>query len=209
MKSRHFLIFLILVLAANAVFADKPVRRTIVVKDGKVISAGGDDVVAFEELIGGKRAFLGVSLMDLSPQLREHFGAAKDAGVMVESVEENSPAAKAGLRVGDIITAIDGKNVSSSWGLRGALRDKKEGDAVRVEYLRNNARQTAMATLVERDSPRIVLGDIEGLPMKLGEQFRSPEWRARVEQLSNCGELQSKLKELEAKMKELERKLQK
>ena len=207
MKARYILT-LITLIAATAAFADKPVRRTVVIRDGKVVSDVHGQLLDLGEL-GGKRAFLGVSLMGLTPQLREHFGAAKDTGVLVESVEENSPAAKAGLRVGDIITSVDGKDIESTWDLRKALKEKKENDTVRVDYLRNGARHTAVATLAERESPRFLLGDLDELPMRLGEAFKSPEWRARVEQLQNCGDLQSKLQELERKMKELEKKLQK
>ncbi len=206
MKAR-FLITLITLLATAAAFADKPVRRTVVIRDGKVISDG--NLLDLSEL-AGKRAFLGVSLMSLTPQLREHFGAAKDTGVLVESVEENSPAAKAGLRVGDVITAVDGKDIESAWDLRRALKDKKENETVRVDYLRNGSRQTAVATLVERDMPRVLLGNLDELPMRLGEQFRSPEWRARIESMQqDCGDVQSKLQELDRKLKELEKKLQK
>jgi serine protease Do len=208
MKVR-FLITLITLVATAAAFADKPVSRTVVIRDGKVVSGNLLDLSDF----AGKRAFLGVSLMSLTPQLREHFGAAKDTGVLVESVEENSPAAKAGLRVGDVITAVDGKDVESGWELRRTLKDKKEGDAVRVEYLRNGARNTAVATLVEREMPRVLFGDLGELGelgTRIGEQFRSPEWRARIESMQqDCGDVQSKLQELDRKLKELEKKLQK
>ena len=208
MKIRYFLTLIILV-ATTAAFADKPVRRTVVIRDGKVVSDG--QVLGWDEL-RGKRAFLGVTLMDLTPELRAHFGATKASGVLVGSVEDNSPADKAGLRVGDVITAVDGKDIDSSWGLRSALRDKKENDTARIDYIRNNARHTAVATLVEREGRGVIvgeLGDLGELPIRIGEAFRSPEWRARVEQMQNCGDLQTKLQELERKMKELERKLQK
>jgi membrane-associated protease RseP (regulator of RpoE activity) len=208
MKTRFFTTLIILLTTAAA-FADKPVRRTVVIRDGKVVSDG--NVIGFEgfEGFGGKRAFLGVSLMDLTPELREHFGGTKASGVLVGSVEDNSPAAKAGLRVGDVITAIDGKDIDSSWDLRSSLRDKKENETVRVDYIRNNSRHTAVATLVEREARGVFVGDLDQLPLRIGEAFKSPEWRARVEQLQNCGDLQSKLQELERKMKELEKKLSK
>lgn len=208
MKTRYFLTLIILV-ATTAAFADKPVRRTVVIRDGKVVSDG--QVIGWDEL-RGKRAFLGVTLMDLTPELREHFGGTKTSGVLVGAVEDNSPADKAGLRVGDVITAVDGKDIDSSWDLRASLRDKKENDTARIDYVRSNGRHTAVATLVEREARGFVvgeLGDLGELPLRLGEAFKSPEWRARVEQMQNCGELQTKLQELERKMKELERKLQK
>ncbi|HUR81722.1 MAG TPA: PDZ domain-containing protein [Thermoanaerobaculia bacterium] len=192
---------------ATAAVADQPVRRTatntVIVRDGKLITSNGDNRFLIETLIGS-RAFLGVSLMNLSPDLREHFGAPKDAGVMVESVADDSPAEKAGLRVGDIVLSVDGKDVKSSVDLRLALKDKKEGDSVRIDYLRGKSRQTVVASVKERDTPRLM--QLEDLPTIVG----TPEFRARVERLGgDCGDLQVRIKELETRLKDLEKKLQK
>jgi len=208
MKTRLTLTLLILTAVASSLFAE-PRRQTIVIRDGKVVE--GKDRIELESLLAGKRAFLGVSLTDISPELREHFGAPKDSGVLVGNVEDGSPADKAGVHVGDIIVAIDGKDVESSWGLRKAMQGKKEGDTARIEVLRGRGRQSLVATVVERDFPGnlIRVGDLGDLGARLGETFSGPEWRARVERLQNCDELQDKLRTLETRLKELERKLQK
>jgi membrane-associated protease RseP (regulator of RpoE activity) len=203
------LITIALLLTSTAAFAEGPVRRTIVVRDGKVISSSeGDAAEAFRfdsELFGGKRAHLGVSLVDLSTELREHFGAPKDAGLLVGSVEDNSPADKAGIKTGDIIVSLDGNDVESASELRRALREKKDGDTVRIEVLRGRARQTFVATVVEREGPRMILPrEFEGL-----RRFEGPEWKARIESLGDCATLQSRIKELETRLKDLEKKLQK
>lgn len=200
---KTILIALTLVLTAS-VFAQTPGRqtRTLVVRDGKVIT---DDVkgVPFEMFLGG-RTFIGVSLVGLSPELREHFGAPKDAGVLVESVQNDSPADKAGVKVGDIVLSVDGKDVKSSADLRMALRDKKEGDSVRLEVLRGRSRHTLVTTVKERDQPRVL--NLDELPGVMG----SPEFRARIERFGgDCGDLQGRIKELETRLKDLEKKLQK
>ncbi|HEU4887794.1 MAG TPA: PDZ domain-containing protein [Thermoanaerobaculia bacterium] len=209
MKLNRLIITIALLLSSTAVFADGPVKRTIVIRDGKVVSSTEGDVVeAFHldgDLFGGKRAHLGVSLVDLSDELRDHFGAPKDAGLLVGSVEDGSPADKAGIKTGDIIVSLDGKEVESTSELRRALREKKDGDTVRVEVLRGRARQTFVATVVEREGPRIVIPrDFEGL-----RRFEGPEWKGRIESLSDCATLQSRIKELESRLKDLEKKLQK
>jgi predicted metalloprotease with PDZ domain len=159
----------------------------------------------FEHLFG-KRAYLGVSLIDLTDELREHYGATKAAGILVGSVEENGPAEKSGVRVGDLILSVDGKEVASSSELRKALADKKEGDSVRIEVLRGRSRQTLVASVDEREGPRAFRLGNGSMEMLRG----IPEMRAaRITALPSCVELQSKLKELETKMKELEKKLQK
>ena len=135
MKSRLILTLMILMIAATSAFGQAKQRKTIFVQDGKIIE-DGRLLDADSLLLGGKRPFLGVSLNDITPELREYFGGSKDAGVLVGSVEEGSPAAKAGFRVGDVIVAVDGKEVDSSWGLRTALRTKKDGDSVRIDVIR-------------------------------------------------------------------------
>jgi membrane-associated protease RseP (regulator of RpoE activity) len=205
------LLSIVLLLSTTTLFADGPAvkKRTIVIKDGKVVSSteNGAEVLLDHEFFGGKRAYLGVSLTDLTDELREHFGAPKDAGLLVSSVEDGSPADKAGIRVGDIIVGIDGKDVESSIDLRRGLREKKEGDTVRVEVMRGRARQTLVTTVVEREGRRLfVPGEMfEGLGAELG----NPEWKARIESLGDCAALQTRIKELETRLKDLEKKLQK
>ncbi|MFL6244652.1 MAG: S1C family serine protease [Thermoanaerobaculia bacterium] len=203
------LLTIALLLSSLSAFAQTPTKRTIVIRDGKVVSSSeGPLTEAFyldRELFGGKRAHLGVSLVDLTDQLREHFGTPKDAGILVGSVEDGSPADKSGIQTGDIIIGVDGKDVESSSDLRRALREKKEGDTVRIEVMRGRARQTFVATVVEKEGAGLVLPrEFEGL-----RRFEGPEWKGRIESLADCATLQSRIKELETRLKDLEKKLQK
>lgn len=204
MKLRTLAVLFTLVCSAAA-FAQEPVRRTVIVRDGKVITDTGETIELDRDLLGGKRAWLGVSLLDLTPELRDHFGASKEAGILVSSIAENSPAAKAGVKTGDIIVAVDGKEVDSASDLRRELREKKEGDSVRLEVLRGRSRHTFVANVVEREGPRLFARDLEGLPRMLHD----PRWRARIESLGDCGSLQTRIKELEGRLKDLEKKLEK
>ena len=201
---RKTILITLTLLIATAAFADSPQRhtRTLVVKDGKVITDERDGVPF--QMFMGPRAYIGVSLMNLSPELREHFGAPKDAGVLVESVQNDSPADKAGIKVGDVVLSVDGKDVKSSADLRAAMREKKEGDSVRIEVLRGRTRQTVVTTVKERETPRML--QLDELPGMIG----TPEWRARIERMGgDCGDLQGRIKELENRLKDLEKKLQK
>lgn len=192
----------IALLITTSAFAERPVRRTVVVRDGKVIMDG--NTVPLETLLSGPRAYIGVSLSNLTPELREHFGAPKNAGVMVESIQKDSPADKAGVRVADIVLSVDGNEVTSSTDLRKALHDKKDGESVRIEVLRGRARQTLVASVKERQSPRML--QLDELPGFVG----GPEFRARLERLGgDCGDLQTRIKDLEGRLKDLEKKLQK
>jgi serine protease Do len=76
----------------------------------------------------GNNRRIGVSTTQLTKQLAEFFGVADGKGVLVTSVGDDSPAAKAGIRAGDVITAVDGEKIEGAGDLTRALGKKKEGD---------------------------------------------------------------------------------
>jgi len=86
---------------------------------------------------------LGVSTMQLNKQLADYFGVAK--GVLVTAVTDDGPAAKAGLKAGDVITAIDGEEVDSPGDLSRVTNNKKDGD-VTLTIIRNKSQQTIRVT---------------------------------------------------------------
>jgi serine protease Do len=71
-------------------------------------------------------ARLGVTVEELTSQLAEYFGAKE--GVLVSSVADGSAGARAGLKVGDVITSIDGRRVATREDLLRGLRDARPGD---------------------------------------------------------------------------------
>jgi S1-C subfamily serine protease len=85
-----------------------------------------------------------VTVSPLSEQLASYFGVKQ--GVLVSSVTSNSPAAIAGIRAGDVITAVNGQNVSSSADINRALREKRV-DAVEVAVTREKKALTLKATV--------------------------------------------------------------
>ena len=88
---------------------------------------------------------IGVSTMELTKQLADYFGIAGGKGVLVTSVTDNGPAAKAGVRAGDVITAIDGEPVDSPGDISRAINRKKDGD-VTLTIIRNKSQQTIHVT---------------------------------------------------------------
>ena len=101
---------------------------------------GADGVFAFG---GGRR--IGISTMPLTKQLGDYFGIADGKGVLVTAVGDDSPAAKAGIRAGDVITAIDGEKVEASGDISRAINQKKDGD-VTLTVIRNKSQQTFRVT---------------------------------------------------------------
>jgi serine protease Do len=76
----------------------------------------------------GNSRRIGVSTTPLTKQLAEFFGVADGKGVLVTSVGNDSPAAKAGIKAGDVITAVDGEKLDDAGDLTRALGKKNEGD---------------------------------------------------------------------------------
>lgn len=86
---------------------------------------------------------IGVSGYPVTKQLGERYGV--ESGVMINNVREDSPAAKAGLKAGDIIVEIDGKAVKGDIDLIRAINAKKEGD-VQLTIVRDRSRQMISVT---------------------------------------------------------------
>jgi len=90
-----------------------------------------------------QRAYLGISGYDVTRRLAQYYGLPSSArGVFVTAVTAGSPAEVAGVRVGDVITSVDGKAVEGLGDLVEALAGQKVGENVRVEVERAGRRET-------------------------------------------------------------------
>ncbi len=98
-----------------------------------------------------RRGYLGVQLLDLTRELRVHFGVPEDAGVMISQIVEDSPAAAAGLEVGDIVTAIESDPIGSSTDLARKVSEYEDGRAVSLELWRHRRVKILTATIAERE----------------------------------------------------------
>jgi serine protease Do len=92
------------------------------------------------------RPRLGVSILPLTDELREHFGVEKGRGVLVSAVVKDSPAERAGLKAGDVIVAVGGSPVDDAGDIGRAL---KKGESVEVEVIRDRGRATFTASIAE------------------------------------------------------------
>jgi S1-C subfamily serine protease len=82
---------------------------------------------------------LGIDAENLEGDFGNYFGAPDGEGVLVRSVFENTPAAKAGLKAGDVITAVNGDRIRSISELREKLIADKETKSLKLGLLRNKA----------------------------------------------------------------------
>lgn len=102
----------------------------------------------FRYLIRPDGRRLGVQFHELTPQLAKYFEV--DNGVLISAVEEDSPAAKAGLAAGDVVTRVDGEAIASGRDLVEALRKAGSG-SVTIDYVRDG---TAASLTVPLEAPK-------------------------------------------------------
>jgi 2-alkenal reductase len=96
------------------------------------------------------RPFLGISYQSLSPQIAAYYGLSVTEGALIQSVQPGSPAEKAGLQPGDVVTAMGGTTIDEEHPLAAALLNHKVGDTVQLATARDGQSLTLSATLVTR-----------------------------------------------------------
>jgi len=102
-----------------------------------------------------RRGLLGVTTQDLTPDLINAFNLANKNGAAVSRIENNSPAAKAGLEPGDIITSINGKEIKGSAEIRNLIGMMQIGDKVDIEYIRSGVKKQATAEIGKPVRPQL------------------------------------------------------
>jgi serine protease Do len=96
------------------------------------------------------RGYLGVALRDLDPDLQESLALEPASGAVVQDVTPGSPGSRAGLRAYDLITAVDGRAVSSNDQLIREIAARTPGEPVQVQYVRDGRARTLTVKLAER-----------------------------------------------------------
>lgn len=129
-------------------------------EDGQVVWVDDDGTgsYAYSFGLGRSRGYLGVQLLGMTAELRSHFGAPEDAGVLVSLVADDSPASAAGLRVGDIVTSIDGQDVSVPAEVARRISGFEDGASASLEVWRDRRVQTLSVTIEERERPAFDIG---------------------------------------------------
>ena len=109
-----------------------------------------------DQLISSGQAqhpFLGVSTTELTPQIAQALHTSADSGVVVTQVTGGAPAATAGVRRGDVITALDGQRIATFADLLGALRTTHPGNTVKLRVDRSGKTMTIPVTVGSRTEP--------------------------------------------------------
>lgn len=176
--------------------------------------------------------YLGVELLDLTSELRAHFGAPAEEGVMISRVVAGSPAAKAGLQVADIVVGVGGSKVHDSWELSGEIWRRGDGEKVGLDLVRGGKARHVEVGIERRSREGVDVGrwilprspeppgpprgaregwmpDVPPLPEltpaleRLGRLLESEEMQKRMQEIQGRVD-----RELEERMRELEFRLQ-
>ena len=100
------------------------------------------------------RGFLGVGIQDVTRDIAESLGLANARGALVTEPTEGGPAGKAGIQSGDVITAVDGDEISDALDLSRTIASKNPDTAVEVTVIRDGAEQTFSVTLGKLDESK-------------------------------------------------------
>jgi serine protease Do len=160
------------------------------------------------------RLYIGVAMTSLSDQLRKYFGVAEDEGILVSSVEEGSPAEKAGIKAGDVIVKADDDNISDASDLRAVVTDKEKGEKVEISLVRDRKPMTLSVEVDENEhasswhgnSRTFVLPDIGRVPTPNFPKMRGL-WHGTDDNDKDAQDLRDEVKELRLQLEEMRRQL--
>jgi serine protease Do len=133
--------------------------------------------------------YLGISMNDVTPENASFFNLKTATGAIVAQVSPDSPAAKAGLKSGDVIDELNGHKITNGSALQVAVSENQPGDKIALGVLRNGSPMTIDVTVGEFHNPKeIASNDGQAAPQggKLGlavddltadvrQQLRLPE----------------------------------
>ena len=114
-----------------------------------------------------RRGMIGTSAQTVTPQLAAGLGLPVERGVILADVFPGGPAAKAGLRVGDLIETLDGKPMENARQFEVNLYLKDIGSTVTVGSVRDGQRSTTRITVVERPDPAMMFAELPDLERSL------------------------------------------
>ena len=108
------------------------------------------------------RGRLGVTIQGLTKELADSFGLKKPQGALVAAVESKSPADKAGLKTGDIILGVDGRDIENSVDLPRVIGESRPGTQVKLKIWRQGQMKELSASLGEAPAEKVAKADTGG-----------------------------------------------
>ena len=154
-----------------------------------------------------KTVGIGVSMQSLSGKLGDYFGVPDGEGALITEVMKDTPAEKAGLKVGDVIVQVDKERVQNPSEVSSIIREKQKGDKVDLVVMREKAEKTITLEVDEIDS----YGSADPSETYM-QYFNKGNREGRAPALwfqdnPNNEDTQRKMDELQSKLEEMQRKL--
>ena len=131
-----------------------------------------------------QRGRLGISIQEVNQSLAESFGLSKPTGALISSVENGSPAAKAGLEPGDVILSVNGKDIQSSSELPPVIANIRPGDTAKLQVWRKGGKRDIEVKVGDAKAEKTASTESkEVAPGKLGLALRPlrPEERRQLD----------------------------
>jgi S1-C subfamily serine protease len=120
-----------------------------------------------------KRAWIGVGIQDVTPELAPDLGARAGAGALVNDVAASGPGARGHLKPGDIVAAIDGKRLRDAQDLIREILSRDVGDSALLEVIRRGRRYATRVQLATRPGTPAVAAEAPA-PRGIGLSLRQP-----------------------------------
>ncbi len=122
------------------------------------------------------RGWLGITIQNFTPELAKEFGLNKSTGALVTEILKGSPAEKAGIKRGDIITEVDDKPVKNVETLRNIIAQSKVGSRIRLKVIRDG--NASLFTVTITELPQEISQNVPGEP---DEKLRTGECTCRLQ----------------------------
>ncbi len=169
---------------------------------------------AWRRAHNSEQVWLGVEMAEMNSDLAEYFKTAKRSGVLILQVFADSPADRAGLKAGDIISHLGNKKVPTPEDVRRVISTHKAGDRVRIQVLRHEHKKTLEVVLEERYSFHPDHDDMRAFHEGMADwQEKLQEWQGEADEWARDLERDGKIRieiplremadELEAEMEGL------
>jgi membrane-associated protease RseP (regulator of RpoE activity) len=165
MFSKSFMSVMIVTSAFTLIFGQTPETR----KDKETMPQ------AFAWSFDGEGSYLGIEMQEVNKENFAKFGLRDVRGIAVVKVEENSPAATAGIRAGDVIVRLNGEEITSTRKLTRLIGEIDPDHQAKVTVLRNDSEQELTATLAKRQGAKFESGNFEFHTPKPMDKFEMPD----------------------------------
>ena len=148
-----------------------------------------------------RRRFIGIYPEEIGPELAEYFGVKEGRGLLVTRLEPDSPAEKAGIKVGDVIVRADGRRVETIEELNSIIQRKRKGDKLKLELVRDKKRMELEVEIAEEERGGFSSRDWNEIAQSLEKRIREFQERLRQWQEQQALRTRENWRKIEEEMK--------